>query len=152
MTAIREYLYIAAIVILVSAFGLYTWHERHVGEHVIEKQDTQATAKVQAETQVETQALQTQSDTAEDNAKHDQELVDSYIAAHPLNLSLCDKDSSRRLVSQASPAASQPSRTESGPVALPAVPASPDVVTDGLTELVSAASRLAVINTEFQQR
>jgi hypothetical protein len=42
---IRLYLEIAAVVVLLSAFGLYTLHERHVGEAKIEKADATVVAK-----------------------------------------------------------------------------------------------------------
>lgn len=53
-TQIRLYLEIAAVVVLLSAFGLYTLHERHVGEAKIEKADATVVAKVEVRnTQVE---------------------------------------------------------------------------------------------------
>lgn len=48
MTAqIRLYLEIAAVVVLLSAFGLYTLHERHVGEAKIEKADAAVVAEAE---------------------------------------------------------------------------------------------------------
>lgn len=46
-TQIRLYLEIAAVVVLLSAFGLYTLHERHIGEVKIEKADAAVVAKAE---------------------------------------------------------------------------------------------------------
>lgn len=89
-TQIRLYLELAAAAVLLSAFGLYTLHERHVGAAKIEKADAAVVAKAEVHnTQVEaTQAA----DDKKAGAKLDATLNADIGALPTLPPSVSDKN------------------------------------------------------------
>jgi hypothetical protein len=151
---VRDYVYLAAILILVGAFIAWSVHERDQGKTVIEKQDTVATQKLDATTQVETQALQTQSDKAAEDASNAQAIVDSYVSSHPLAISLCSSDHRSPVLSQAAPAARQPSSSSPKPSSGPEVPRGSQGrdISPELGTVMSAFERLAIQDRQWQTR
>ena len=148
---IRAYLEIAAAIVLAIAFGLYTLHERHVGQSAIQASDAKASAAAKALSEAQTKHLQDLSTQAELAAAHEQKTLDNYALSHPIGpVRLC-QDPGSAGVPKASTAASGTANTSAGPAAVSAVPARPDIG-PGLTELVLSASRLATLYAEYQQR
>jgi hypothetical protein len=153
--SIRAYVEAGAALVLVAALWWFGFHEREVGKTVIEREDTAATAKVQARADEETEANAIKAAIAAEGAAHDQRHVDQYAAAHPIEpVRVCHPDGGSGSVSQARTVAGGVTNSLPGPgsfSAVPERPAGPDI-SEGLTELVLAASRLAVIDAERQQR
>lgn len=151
-TQIRLYLEIAAAVVLAIAFGLYTVHERHVGQQAIEISDAKATAAAQALAAAQTQHLQDLSTQAEQAAAHEQQTIDAYSLAHPVGVvRLCGQNQGSPGVPKASAVAGSAPNPSPGPAAVPAVSASPDIGPN-LSELMLDAARLATLHAEWQHR
>jgi hypothetical protein len=151
-TQIRLYLEIAAVVVLLVAFGLYTAHERHVGQQTIEASDAKATAAVKALADAQTKHEQELANQAEQAAAHEQKTVDNYNLTNPVGvIRLCGSNDSGPSVPKAAAVSGGASSTQPRSDPVPAVPASPDIG-PGLSELMLDAARLAVIDRECQQR
>jgi hypothetical protein len=155
MMTLRLYLEIAGAC---AIFALAGWiffgaeHHEHVKDVAI---DSRATQAVEREADAQTEANAVKAAVAAQGADSDQKRIDAYAAAHPIEpIRLCQPDPRGGRLPQARTVAGGVTNSLPGPgsfSAVPERPAGPDI-SEGLTELVLAASRLAVIDAERQQR
>lgn len=146
----RAYIEIAAVLTILIALAWFGFHERRVGEKVIERQDTQATQQVEIKAIQQSQAAQDKSDTAHAEADNAQSVVDHYMQQHPVTVSLRDAHDSGGCLPEARPLAGGAARTSAGPAAIPAVLGGQQ--DRALAEILSSASRMAIIDAQRQQR
>lgn len=154
-TQIRLYEELAAVLILLTAFGLYTWHERSVGAQKIETADAKALQADKSRADAETALNLSRAATADAGAASAQKAVDAYVAAHPDGpVRLCHADSGLRPVPPGSAALKAPADAGTGPAAVRAVQdgtPGPDIG-PGLDALVRAAAAVATLYEDRQQR
>ena len=155
MIPTRDLIYLAALVILIGAFGWYTVHEQHVGAVRVEQADLKALAAAKALADAQTLAEANKALAAHKEAQNAQDAVDAYRAAHPdTPIRLCNENHSGPGVPAARPVIGGTKGAGARPPAVPAMPAgstSPDI-RPALNEIVLSAARLAIIEREFQQR
>ncbi len=153
-TQIRLYLEIAAVLVLLAAFGLYTWHERTVGAEHISQADAKAQSAAQKQADAETQLNLAKAAKADEVAASAQKAVDTYVASQPIEpVRLCS-NSRLPIPGQGSRPNPTAQSTGAGPNALPKVQ-SGTVGADigpGFTEIVLSAARVAVLYNDLQQR
>lgn len=154
--SIRTYFEIAAALVLAVCFVLFTFHERAVGQQKIEAANDAASAKATAAAVAETTKLKDQAYTAERQAQYAETKLNDYMAAHPVGTVIVCRtaNNSGAGVPAGAPAPGKATDTGTGSSVVSAVPASaPGAdLSEGLTELVSSAARLAIIDAERQQR
>jgi hypothetical protein len=99
----KDWLYLAVIAALGTAFGIYTAHERDVGKAEVIAADKAATLKAQAAAQKETDRLQAKANEAEHS--HDQELMDlrAYRDSNPVHVGVCNHTDSKPVLPVSSP-------------------------------------------------
>lgn len=153
---IRLYLEIAAAVVLLAAFGLYTLHERSVGKQSIEASDTKALDAAKKQADAETALNLERAAKADAGAVSAQKAVDDYRVAHPdTPVRLCYPDSSVPGMPAISAADLKLKGAGTRPAVIPEVPgrseSGPDIAAE-LDAIVQAAGRLAVVYTDRQQR
>ncbi len=153
--SLRTYIEIAAALIILAAFGWYTWHERQVGAHTIESHDATAKRTLDAAVAQQTAALQAKAQAADQGAADAQSKLDAYIAAQPLEpVRLCVAHYSGGGLSQASAPPGKAPGASPGPAPVRAVQdgtPGPDI-SAGLDTLVQAAAELAIDVQDFQKR
>lgn len=150
-TQIRLYLEIAAGIVLLSAFGLYTWHERSVGQEKIEASDAKALSAAKAQADAETALNLERASKADAGAVSAQKAVDDYLAAHPEQpIRLCIASNSKPSLPSGSPHTGSPSNPAPGSATLSEVPGR-DIRPD-LDAIVRAAERLDILYADRQQR
>lgn len=143
--------------VLVAALmlGYIFWahHERVIGEEAIRAADAKALAVAQAQAAKEAAMLQAQVNAAHQEAQNAQNSLNQYIADHPVGSVVCNVAPSNT-VSQGTNAAGGTQGSSTGPGPIPGVPARPATTSNigpGLTILVQAAARLAILEHEWQQ-
>jgi len=142
---IKDWIYLGAIVALLSVFGWYTVHERHIGaQHELEAVQ-KASAKTQAEAQAQIDELDKSytATLAAVQEKQDEQLKTAAATAADLSSRLRNYEAHNRacpvLPGTAAPAASGV--------------AAPDSVTEAVAGVIAAAEHdLAVIDAERQER
>jgi len=151
----RLYLEIAAAVVLAIAFGLFVHHERAVGALKINTADAKALQAAHEKADAQTALNLERAAKADAGAVSAQKAVDDYRAAHPEQpIRLCHSDNSQPGVPKGSPANQSAPSAGPGPAPLREVQsgtAGADIG-PGLDALVQAASRLAVLYANQQQR
>lgn len=139
------------IVAIIATSSFFIYHERHI-EHVKDlAHDKQETIKVEAKADAGTKANAQEADISSTEAKHAQASVDSFLAAHPINFDSVRSQSNvgGTGVRQASTGSDGVKSTGTGPVVVRSMPRG---FSDGaLAEVVSSASRLAVIDAQRQR-
>lgn len=158
MTALEIKLAIGAAVLAVS-LAAFAWYHHHVileGEAKIEASDAKATQAAKDKADADTAHNLTLSTQAKQAADHEQQAIAYYARDHPVgDVRVCHAtNNSGSAVPKASTVASGTQGASPRPDMVPAVPDAtpgPDIG-PGLTELVSAASRLATLDAERQQR
>jgi len=154
---VRLYLELGAVAVLLTAFGLYTWHERNVGAQKIESADARAQAAAQKQADAETALKLEKARKADEGADRAQAAVDQYRRDHPDQpIRLCHANNSVGLPRPGSATTTVPGGPGAGSATVPQVlgggqSEGPDIAPE-LDALVSAASRLAVLYTNLQQR
>lgn len=149
---IRLYLEIAAVIVLLVAFGLFVHHERVVGAHTIAASDAKATAAVQALAEQQSKHLADLSTQAEQAAQNEQKAIDNYALAHPIGaVSVCHTYPGGSGLPKTSPHTGGAESSGARPNPLSAVPASPDIG-PALGELMLDAESLAIKYREWQAR
>lgn len=153
---IKDYVYLAAVAVLLIAFGLYSYHEREVGEANLQHSIDAATLKAENDAQRQTKALQTKADAATQEALNAQKSLADYMDAHPVgDVRVC------HAVSGGSPSvpttATAPgtvagAAAAAGDVRIVSASAPGPDIGRGLSAIVLAAGVLATDETEFQAR
>lgn len=154
-TQIRLYIEIAAVVVLLSAFGLYTWHERTVGAEHISQADAKAQSAAQKQADAETALNLAKAAKADEVASSAQKAVDDYVAKQPIDsVWLCANNRIPEPAQGSAPvSAAQGSGTGAAPVReVQNRDAQPVNIGPNLDELVLSASRVAVLYNDLQQR
>jgi hypothetical protein len=154
-TQIRLYLEIAAAIVLAIAVGLFVHHERAVGAEKINTADAKALQAAQRQADAQTQLNLERAAKADAGAISAQKAVDDYRASHPEQpIRLCHADSSVPGVSKGSPTNQSPPSSGAGPATVREVQSGTVGADIGpsLDALVQAASRLAVLYSNQQQR
>jgi hypothetical protein len=156
MTELKLYFGLAGAAIVLAAFTWWSVHERSIEHKKDVAADNSALAVRHTEVVAETAANVAKADTADLGATHDQSVIDDYVKSHPTgDVRMCRPagDSVQRV-----PAVQTADGGSAGPGAgsgaVPEVPAGtpgPNIG-PGLDELMLAASRLAVIDRDRQQR
>lgn len=151
---IRLYIELGAALILAIAFGLYTAHERGVGEAKVHAADAKAEAAARRQADAETQLNEERNTRAEELAASTQVAIDAYAAAHPMQpVRLCIPAAAGHL-SQAGANPSSATGAGPGPTLVPQVPAGdpgPDL-SGRLDAFLRTVERLAVQYREWQER
>ncbi len=142
---------VAALVTLVLTFGR---HERNVQYQIDQKAEIIAVQQAKAQALIEHAEMQAQVDKSSEEAKNAQAKLDQFTAANPVGtVRVCHApNSSPGNVPGPGDSAGGTQGTLAGSGAVPAVPAAvagPDI-SGGLTILVQAAARLAVLEQERQ--
>jgi hypothetical protein len=154
---IRLYLELGAVAVLLTAFGLYTWHERSVGAQKIEAADIRAKDAAKKQADAETALNLEKAKKADEGADRVQAAVDQYRRDHPEQpIRVCHANNSVGLPRPGGAPTPGVGGPGAGSSTVPEVPGGgqsegPDIAPE-LDALVSAASRLAVLYTDLQQR
>lgn len=154
-TQIRLYLEIAAVVVLLTVFGLYHHHVLMEGEAKIEASDAKATKAAKEKADAETAHNQVLATQAKQAADHEQQAITAYAHDHPTgDVRVCHANPGGPGVRKVSTLNGGAQSASTGSASVPAVPDAtpgPDIG-PGLTELVLSAARLATIDAEWQSR
>lgn len=143
--------YLASIGLALLALVAWSAHERAVGEKAIRDADAQQLVVAEQKAAQQTAALQAQVDVARQEASDAQITLNRYIADHPVGRVVCS-------VTPSGPVPQGPGTTGgtqgggTGPNVVPGVPPSTTTgdIGPGLTILVQAAARLAVLEHEWE--
>ena len=156
MSELKLYFGLAGAAIVLAAFTWWSVHERGV-EHKKDVATDNAALEVRhTEVVAQTAANVAKADAADSGADHDQQVIDAYRAAHPVDdVRVCHStgDSVQR-VPAASAANGGAQSAGAGSAAVSEVPAGtpgPNIG-PGLDVLVQAAQRLDVLYADRQQR
>lgn len=139
--------------VLLLGYIFWAHHERAIGEAAIKAADAKALAVAEQKAAQESAALQAQVNSAQQEAQSAQDSLNQYIAAHPIGSVVCNVVPSRP-VPKTPGTAGGTQGSGTGPSPVPAVPAGPVAtgnIGPGLTVLMQAAARLAVLDAEWQQ-
>ena len=156
MSELKLYFGLAGAAIVLAAFTWWSVHERGIEHKKDVAADSAALAVRHTEVVAQTAENIARADAADSGAQHDQQVIDDYVKSHPTgDVRVCHAagDSVQRV-----PAIQTVDRGAKGAGAgsgtIPEVPAGtpgPNIG-PGLDELMLAASRLAVIDRDRQQR
>lgn len=156
--SLKDYLYLSAVVVLLICFGVYTYHEREVGEETLQHSIDQASLKAQAAAEVETDKMKSRAEQAEADAESANAKLQAYLGANPIGpVRVCVPVGGVGTgVPKAAASSGPPAGAGPGPVA--SQPVSPGGLSQGsdispeLDTIVQSFGQLAISDAEFQQR
>ncbi len=156
MSELKLYFGLAGAAIVLAAFTWWSVHRENVGERKIIKKDDTALAVRHTEVVAQTAANVAKADAADSGADHDQQVIDAYLQSHPTgDVRMCrPAGNSIQRVPAIQASDSNAVSAPAGSDALSSMPGSvagPDI-SEGLTIIVRAASRLAIQDRDLQTR